>query len=133
MLWRIARAVVVKAAHCGRILSARGHGAKLNPVGRVVWELMVVVTRGILLFGCAAAMAVGPLVVAAPAAACPYGTTQTRFDGVCTAGGPGNVAVSPSGPSGNTVVNMPGQVSSINGIPCTPEHYGTCLAMSQSG
>jgi len=31
------------------------------------------------------------------------------------------------------VVNNPGQVGSVNGIPCTPEHYGTCLAMSQNG
>ncbi|SRR5258705_13590460 len=94
---------------------------------------MVVVTRGLLLFGCAVAMAVGPLAVAAPAAACPYGTTQSRFDGVCTAGGPGNIAVSPAGPSGANVVNNPGQLGSVNGIPCTPEHYSTCLAMSQSG
>ena len=96
------------------------------------------VTRGFLLFGCAAAIAAGPLVVASQAVAsptvpqgCPWGTVQTRFDGVCTAGGPGNPAVSPSGPSLNTVQGAPGQVGSVNGIPCTPEHYGTCLAMSQ--
>ncbi|MDT5197732.1 MAG: hypothetical protein QOH20_4486 [Mycobacterium sp.] len=93
------------------------------------------VTRGILLVGCAAAIAVGPLAVASPAVAqgCPYGTTASRFDGVCVAGGPGNIAVSPSSPSGGNVVNNPGQVGSVNGVPCTPQHYGTCLAMSQNG
>jgi hypothetical protein len=108
-------------------------GVKLGVVGRFVWELMVLVTRGLMLFGCAAAIAVGPLVVASPAVAqgCPWGTVQTRFDGVCTAGGPGNPAASPSGPSLNSVQGAPGQVGSVNGIPCTPEHYGTCLAMSQ--
>lgn len=111
------------------------HGAKLGGVGRVVWELMVSVMRGFVFFGCAAAIAAGPLVVASPAAAqgCPWGTVQTRFDGVCTAGGPGNPAASPSGPSLNTVQGGPGQVGSVNGVPCTPEHYGTCLAMSQGG
>jgi hypothetical protein len=94
---------------------------------------MLVVKRGIVLFGCAVAVAAGSLVAAGPASACPYGTTATRFDGVCTAGGPGNIAVSPSGPSGNDIVQNPGQVAQVQGIPCTPEHYGTCLALSQQG
>jgi hypothetical protein len=95
----------------------------------------VVVTRGIVLFGSAAAIAMGPLVVASPAAAdtCPWGTVQTRFEGVCAPGMAGNPAVSPAGPSANDVVTNPGQVGSVSGIPCTPEHYGTCLALSQSG
>jgi len=94
---------------------------------------MVVVKRGIVLFGCAVAVAAGSLVVASPAGACPYGTTESRFEGVCVAGGPGNIAVSPQGPSGNSIVQNPGQVATVNGIPCTPEHYGTCLALSQQG
>ncbi|KAA0081815.1 hypothetical protein CIW52_19045 [Mycolicibacterium sp. P9-64] len=93
---------------------------------------MVVMKRGIVLFVCAAAFgAVAPVVLAAPASACPYGTTASRFEGVCVAGGPGNIAVSPSGGgSSGQIVNNPGQVASVNGIPCTPEHYGTCLALS---
>ena len=93
---------------------------------------MVLVMRGLVLFGCAAAIAAAPLVVASPAMAegCPWGTVQTRFDGVCTRL-IGNPAASPSGPSLNSVQGAPGQVGSVNGIPCTPEHYGTCLAMSQ--
>jgi hypothetical protein len=94
---------------------------------------MVVVKRGIVLFGCAVAVAAGSLVAASPAGACPYGTTESRFEGVCVAGGPGNIAVSPSGPSGNNIVQNPGQVATVNGIPCTPEHYGTCLALGQQG
>jgi hypothetical protein len=94
---------------------------------------MVVVKRGIVLFGCAVAVAAGSLVVASPAGACPYGTTESRFEGVCVAGGPGNIAVSPQGPSGNNIVQNPGQVATVNGIPCTPQHYGTCLALSQQG
>jgi hypothetical protein len=94
---------------------------------------MVVVKQGIVLFGCAVAVAAGSLVVAAPASACPYGTTESRFEGVCVAGGPGNIAVSPQGPSGNNIVQNPGQLATVNGIPCTPENYGTCLALSQQG
>jgi hypothetical protein len=29
------------------------------------------------------------------------------------------------------VTNAPGQLPSVNGIPCTIEHYGTCLALPQ--
>jgi hypothetical protein len=94
---------------------------------------MLVVKRGIVLIGCAVAVAAGSLVVAAPASACPYGTTESRFEGVCVAGGPGNIAVSPVGPSTGQIVQNPGQVATVQGIPCTPEHYGTCLALSQAG
>jgi len=95
---------------------------------------MLVVKRGIVLFGCAVAVAAGSSVVAAaPASACPYGTTPSRFEGVCVAGGPGNIAVSPVGPSTGQIVQNPGQVAQVQGIPCTPEHYGTCLALSQQG
>jgi hypothetical protein len=98
---------------------------------------MVAVKRGILLFGVAVAFAAGPVVVAAPAAAdgCPWGTVQTRFPGVCAPGQSGGAVVIPpqaSGP-GPVVSPNPAGVGSVNGIPCTPEHYGTCLAMQQQG
>jgi hypothetical protein len=92
------------------------------------------VNRAILV-GCATLATVfGPLAVASPAAAntCPYGTVA-RFDGVCTQGQSGGAP--PPGitvpQQGANVVTMPGQFQTINGIPCTPEHFGTCYAMSQ--
>jgi hypothetical protein len=100
---------------------------------------MVAVRRGILIFGCAVAFASGPLVVAAPAVAdgCPWGTTATRFPGVCTSGASGGsapaVVIPPQASAPGAVVSpSPAGVGSVNGIPCTPEHYGTCLALQQS-
>jgi hypothetical protein len=99
---------------------------------------MVPVMRGILVFGCAAAFAVAPLVVAAPASACPYGTSE-RFPGVCTngqsSGGfgqPGVVVPPQASAPGATVVLNPNGYSTVNGIPCTPENYGKCIALQQS-
>ena len=101
---------------------------------------MVGVKRGILVLGCAAAFAAAPLVAASPAAAkdCPYGTVPTRFEGVCVQGQSGGLA--PGGPTvpiqasapGPTIVNNPNGVGSVNGIPCTPEHLGTCIGLQQS-
>jgi hypothetical protein len=94
------------------------------------------VMRRILLACCTFAIPLGALAVAAPAAAttCPWGTVA-RFDGVCTQGQSGGAP--PPGltvpPQGADVVTLPGQFSQVNGIPCTPEHYGTCYAMSQNG
>lgn len=97
---------------------------------------MVAVKRGILVFGCAVAFAAAPLVVASPAAAdCPWGTKPTRFEGVCVSGQGGGSAPTPPVPpssSGVNIVNNPNGVGSVNGIPCTAEHYGTCQALIQS-
>jgi hypothetical protein len=90
--------------------------------------------RGLLIACCTVATALGPLAVAAPAAAdgCPYGTVP-RFDGVCTSGQGGGPP--PPGitvpPQGADIVNMPGQFATINGIPCNQAHLATCYAMSQ--
>jgi hypothetical protein len=99
---------------------------------------MVVVKRGIVLIGCAMAFASGSLVVATPAGACPYGTSE-RFPGVCTNGTsargggiPQAVVPPPASPPGATVVQNPNGYSSVNGIPCTPENYGKCIALQQS-
>ncbi len=78
----------------------------------------------------------GQLAVAAPAEAkrCPSGTVQTKFEGVCVAGssgGGGAPAVQPPSGGGPNIQNLPGQVPSVNGIPCTIEHYATCYAMTQ--
>lgn len=85
--------------------------------------------------GFAVAAVLGQLAVAAPAEAkrCPSGTKATKFDGVCVAGGAGGVAPPVMAPSagGTNITNQPGQLPTVNGIPCTIEHYSTCYAMSQ--
>jgi hypothetical protein len=90
--------------------------------------------RAILVGCCTLATALGSLAVASPASAdgCPWGTVA-RFDGVCTQGQSGG-----SPPAGITVpqqgadvVAMPGQFATVNGIPCTQEHFATCYAMTQ--
>lgn len=98
---------------------------------------MVTVKRAIVAFGCAAVFVAAPLVAASPAVAkeCPYGTSA-RFEGVCTAGGPGmrgGPVIPPQASApGPVVSNNPAGVGSVNGIPCTPQHYGTCIAMQQA-
>lgn len=96
--------------------------------------------RRILVGVCAVALALGPFVVASPASAesCPPGTKPTRFDGVCVSGGSGGGAIAPPLPvlnspgSGAVISSPPGQLPSVNGIPCTPEHLGTCIGLTQS-
>ena len=100
---------------------------------------MVAVKRGMLVLGCAVAFAAAPLVVASPVAAdstCPWGTKPTHFDGVCISGGGGGAAapippVPPSG-GGANIVNNGNGYGSVNGVPCTAEHYGLCQAMIQN-
>jgi hypothetical protein len=102
--------------------------------------VMVNVKQGILAFGCAAAFVAAPLVLASPAVAkdCPPGTVSTRFEGVCVqgqAGGfgaPGLTVPPMTGSTGADVVNNPNGFGSVNGIPCTPEHMGTCIGLQQS-
>jgi hypothetical protein len=101
---------------------------------------MVTVKRGVLVLGCAVAFAASPLVVASPAAAdnsCPWGTKPTRFAGVCISGAGGGAAapVPPVPPSGGgpQVFNNPNGFDTVNGIPCTPEHYGVCYGLTQNG
>ncbi|MCP9275008.1 hypothetical protein [Mycolicibacterium arenosum] len=96
--------------------------------------------RGMVLLGCAAAVAFGSVLSASPAAAkeCPWGTSPTRWEGVCSPGGSGGTAgggapIAPAPAAGGArIVNTPGSLSTVNGIPCTEEHYGTCLAMIQN-
>lgn len=75
-----------------------------------------------------------PLVAASPASAtCPYGTAQTRFDGVCTKSGSSGPAYLPPAvqPPSDIVLN-PNGFSTVRGIPCTPENIGKCYALSQN-
>jgi hypothetical protein len=97
--------------------------------------------RAILAGGGVVAVISGWLSVAAPASAdgCPYGTVPTKFPGVCTAGqgggAPAQVVVPPSaGGGGSNISTLPGGgLTSVDGIPCTPEHLGTCIGLSQAG
>lgn len=101
---------------------------------------MVTVKRAVLVFGWAVAVAAAPLVVASPATAdssCPWGTKPTRFEGVCISGAGGGSAPIPPVPPGSgggaNIVYNPNGFDSVNGIPCTPEHYGTCYGLAQNG
>lgn len=91
--------------------------------------------HAVLVGACAVAMVIGQLAVAAPAEAkrCPSGTVQSKFEGVCVKGAAGGVAppVLPPSSGGARISNLPGQLPTVNGIPCTIEHYSTCYAMSQ--
>jgi hypothetical protein len=96
------------------------------------------VKRKVVIFGCAVAFAAAPLVVASPAAAdCPWGTKPTRFEGVCISGAGGGTAPIPPVPpppgGGAQIVNNPNGFDTVNGIPCTPEHYGVCYGLAQNG
>lgn len=73
-------------------------------------------------------------VSAAPAAACPYGTVPSSFEGVCVSGQSGAQMVPPMTPSSNGAVIGGGvnQLPTVNGIPCTPEKIGTCIGLIQS-
>lgn len=95
---------------------------------------MASLKHAVLVGGFAVAAVLGQLAVAAPAEAkrCPSGTVQSKFEGVCVSGAAGGMAPPVLPPSGGpNVQSLPGQVPTVNGIPCTIEHYGTCLAMSQ--
>ena len=99
---------------------------------------MVSLKRGVLVFGCAVAFVAAPLVVASPASAdCPWGTKPTRFEGVCISGAGGGSApvipVPPPAGGGPNIVNNPNGFDTVNGVPCTPEHYAACYGMSQNG
>jgi hypothetical protein len=95
--------------------------------------------RKLLMFGCAAVFAAAPLVAAAPAAAtpCPPGTVASDFAGVCAQGAGGSgaagVVVPPPvpPPSANVYLN-PNGLSSVDGVPCTPQKIGKCIALQES-
>ncbi|WNG90871.1 hypothetical protein [Mycobacterium sp. ITM-2016-00318] len=94
--------------------------------------------RGVLVVGSAVAFVAAPLVVASPAQAeCPWGTKQTRFEGVCISGAGGGSApiipVPPPAGGGAKIVNNPNGFDTVNGVPCTPDHYAVCYGMAQNG
>lgn len=96
----------------------------------------------VILIGCSAvAVALASLTFASPASAtgCPSGTVSTRFPGVCVSGTGGFgadpiVVPPPTGAGGSNISNVPGNgFPTVDGIPCTPEHQGTCMGLTQNG
>jgi hypothetical protein len=89
-------------------------------------------------FASALPLAAGTLGFAAPAYAdqCPDGQVSDVYGGQCVLAIAGDswdededmqlftAHVGPTYPGG--------QVPSVSGIPCTPEHYGTCIGLSQN-
>jgi hypothetical protein len=85
--------------------------------------------------GCATlivAAVVGGLALATPAWAeddgCPAGQTADGFTGECV------LDIAPisfvDGPTAQSIIIGGDNYGSVNGIPCTPEHLGTCIGMS---
>jgi hypothetical protein len=100
--------------------------------------MLKTVKRVVPVLATAAACAVVPLVVASPAAAdkdCPWGTKLTHWNtcvsGQGTAAAP-IIPVPPPSGGGPDIVNNPNGFDTVNGVPCTPEHYGVCYGMSQN-
>ena len=85
---------------------------------------------------------IGAMAGAAPAAAdgCPAGTTPTSWPGVCLSGARSGSMVGGSAAAPAITGGAPGPVISggqyglttVNGIPCTPEKIGTCIGLIQS-
>jgi len=80
-----------------------------------------------------AAMACGGLLLASPVMAddgdgCPAGQTADGYTGDCV------LDIVPisfvDGPISQRIIIGGDDYGSVNGIPCTPEHYGTCIGMS---
>ena len=83
---------------------------------------------------CAVLVGAGLCATAAPASACPYGTVPSDFSGVCVSGGTsGGQAVAPAPPQTGAVYGGgPNELPTVDGIPCTPQHLGTCIGLSMS-
>ena len=95
-----------------------------------------------ILGGCSVAwvlpLAAGAIASAAPANAdeCPDGQVSDIYGGECVLAIAGDswdddesmqlftAHIGPSYPGG--------EIPSVSGIPCTPEHYGTCIGLSQN-
>lgn len=83
---------------------------------------------------CALLVGAGLCATAAPASACPYGTVPSDFSGVCVSGGTnGGQIIAPSPPQTGAVYGGgPNELPTVDGIPCTPQHLGTCIGLSMS-
>ncbi|EHB54970.1 hypothetical protein MycrhDRAFT_2164 [Mycolicibacterium rhodesiae JS60] len=89
--------------------------------------------KRLLIGASAVVLTTGSLVFAAPASAdCPSGTVQSRFPGVCVAGQSGGQIPQAIGPDNVTTNIQPGQIPTMNGIPCNLWHSTTCWGMAQN-
>lgn len=83
---------------------------------------------------CTLVIGAGAVVTAAPAAACPTGTVPSDFAGVCvsgqTSGGQPATVAPPH--FGAAFAGGPNELPSVDGIPCTPQHLGTCIGLTES-
>lgn len=89
---------------------------------------MLAAAGGAVLIGAAAGA------TAAPAGACPSGTVPTDFSGVCVSGQSGGPQFVPPAPAhyGAAFAGGPDELPSVDGIPCTPQHLGTCIGLAES-
>ncbi len=83
---------------------------------------------------CALLIGAAAGVTAAPAAACPAGTVPSDFAGVCVSGTSSSGQVVPVAPPhfGAVYGGGPNELPSVDGIPCTPQHLGTCIGLAES-
>ena len=83
---------------------------------------------------CLSLVAAGLYAGAVPAAACPSGTVPSDFEGVCVSGPSGGQPAGPVAPahSGAAFSGGVNSLPSVNGIPCSPEHLGTCIGLFES-
>lgn len=83
---------------------------------------------------CVVLAGAGACAAAAPASACPFGTVASDFSGVCVSGvSGGGQAVEPAPAHVGAVFGGgPNELPTVDGIPCTPQHLGTCIGLAQS-
>lgn len=83
---------------------------------------------------CVLVIGAGAGVTAAPAVACPYGTVPSDYSGVCVSGTSGSGQAVPVAPPhfGAAYAGGPNELPSVDGIPCTPQHLGTCIGLAES-
>lgn len=78
--------------------------------------------------GFASLLALAPPASAEDDDGCPAGQTADGFTGECV------LDIAPisfvDGPTPDSIIIGGDNYGSVNGIPCTPEHIGTCIGMS---
>ena len=85
-------------------------------------------------WACAVLVGAGMGATAAPASACPSGTVPSDFSGGCVSGTSGGGQVVAPAPPHTGAVYGGGinELPTVDGIPCTPQHLGTCIGLSMS-
>lgn len=86
---------------------------------------------------CATLVGTALCATAPTAGACPSGTVPSDFSGVCVSGGqpdgqPVNGELTAPIGEGAVISGGSDSLPSVDGIPCTPLHLGTCIGLSES-